>query len=86
MSIDDAIAELYRRHLRLNAYLQEVVDGSRFSPARVAYLLRLHSRSIYRIVRLLRVRRARTPTPDDVLQAAINQALDELSEDLGVEL
>ncbi len=86
MSLDDVIEELFRRHAHFNAYMDEVLTSGTGSISELINLFQLHGWSAWRIVRLLRLRRERAPTRDELLTAAIHQALDELGEELGIDL
>jgi hypothetical protein len=80
-SIDEVINDLLAKQERLSALLdttEEVGD--------LIKLFALHSQNASRLGRLLRDRQALNETPTEGLLAVIDQALDELSRELGLEL
>lgn len=92
VSIDDVIADLLDKQERLSALLDEAaLQHSLWSQdaAKVNDLVKLfglHSQNASRVGRLLRDRQALGESPAEGLLAVIDQALDELSRELGLEL
>ena len=77
---DVAKAEVARHVDDLDAELHELtVDG-------LVNLLRIHGQNASRLGRLLRDKRALSGEAADGISAAISQALDELSTELGIDL
>jgi hypothetical protein len=85
-SIDAIIDNLYQRQLHLDEYIDQVLAGGSVSIEELAHLLRIHGQNASRLGRLLRDRRALSGDAADGISGAIAQALDELSNELGVEL
>jgi hypothetical protein len=83
-SLDDIIQDLATRQRRLSAYIDS--QGDDISVDEIVKLLRLHGQNASRLARLLRHKRALSGEAADGLSAAIAQAPDELSTELGVEL
>ena len=88
-SIDDVIADLLGKQERLSALLDEVALYRAQDEAEVNGLVKLfglHSQNASRLGRLLRDRQALGESPAEALLVVIDQALDELSRELGLEL
>jgi len=89
VDIDTRIADLNRRIEQLSAYIDTVTIGTGDRDIDVdqyARLLSLHGQLTSRLGRLLRDRQQICPEDDSLLQQAINDALDQASEILGVKL
>ena len=89
VDLDARIADLNRRIEQLSAYIDHVTVGSEDGDIDVdqyARLLSLHGQLTSRLGRLLRDKQQISPEDDSLLQQAINQALDQASEILGVQL
>jgi len=86
LAIDAIIADLAAKQARLSAYIDEVVENDRATHSEIARLMSLHGQNAARLGRLLRDRQALGGTALDELAAAVNQALDELSEELCIDL
>ena len=84
-SIDAVIDAVFQRQVELETYLREVWDSD-IAPNEVAQLLRVHGQNAFRLGQLLRARRALAGEAGDGIAAAVSQALDELSSELGVDL
>ena len=84
-TIDAVIDTLFQRQLELDAYLKELW-GSDIAPKELVQVLRVHGQNAFRLGRLLRDQRALEGEAADGISAAISQALDELSTELGVDL
>jgi hypothetical protein len=86
-SIDALIEDLYQRYIGLAAYLDRTLQDGGTPVSEVRNALKLHGQSSSKLSRLLRQRRALAEAEAAArMRAAINQALDELSEELGVDL
>lgn len=83
-TIDVIIDDLYRKQQRLSDYIDEHMDD--LSPPDLARFLRIHAQSCSRLGRLLRDREALSGGADAIMSGAIGRALDELSEEWGVDL
>lgn len=81
VSIDDVIADLLDKQERLSALLDDAAEVND-----LVKLFGLHSQNASRLGRLLRDRQALGESPAEGLLAVIDQALDELSRELGLEL
>lgn len=86
LDILDVIADLAAKQLCLSRYIDECLAAGDTAVPDLTRLLALHSQNAARLGRLLRDKRALLPDADDERTAAISQALDELSEEWGVEL
>ena len=87
--LDTRIADLNRRIEQLSAYIDHVTVGPEDGDIDVdqyARLLSLHGQLTSRLGRLLRDKQQISPEDDSLLQQAINNALDQASEILGVQL
>lgn len=84
-SIDAVIDTLFQQQLELDAYLQQMW-GADVELKELVQLLRVHGQNAFHLGRLLRDRRALAGEAGDGIAAAISQALDELSTELGVDL
>jgi hypothetical protein len=83
--IEAVIADLAERQGQLADYLtQRLAAGAELTE--VARLFALYGQNASRLGRLLRDQRALSGTSADGLLAAIGQALDELSTELGIKL
>jgi hypothetical protein len=89
-NLDARISDLNRKINNLSAYIDRVQigDGSSDSVDVDQYtrLLALHGQLTSRLGRLLRDRQQLSPEDNSFLQDCINEALDEVSELLGVKL
>ena len=83
-SIDDVIADLASKYNLISSYIDQHIDD--LSPSIVLGHLKLHGQTASRLGRLLRDRHVIAPPQRDALSSAVNQALDELAIDLGVDL
>jgi hypothetical protein len=83
-TIDNIIADLYCKQRRVSRYIDENIDD--LPPADLARFLRIHGQNSSRLGRLLRDRDILTGGFGDGLSAAIEQALVELSAELGTDL
>ena len=89
VDLDTRIADLNRRIEQLSAYIDHVTVGPEDGDIDVdqyARLLSLHGQLTSRLGRLLRDKQQISPEDDSLLQQAINNALDQASEILGVQL
>ena len=86
LRIDEVIADLVDKQRRLSAYIDDCIAQDDVSPADMTRLLALHGQNASRLGRLLRDRQALAGPELDELTQAIGLALDELSEELGIEL
>jgi hypothetical protein len=82
----DVIADLAAKQLCLSRYIDECLAAGDTAVPDLTRLLALHSQNAARLGRLFRDKQALLPDADDERTAAIFQALDELSEEWGVEL
>lgn len=83
-NIDEIFADLATKQAALSGYIDAelhtlTVDG-------LVNLLRIHGQNASRLGRLLRDKRALSGEAADGISAAISQALDELSTELGIDL
>ncbi len=85
-TIEDLIDDLSAKQARLSALLDQEMDSGEADLEYVIRLFSLHGQGASRIARLLRLQQAQAGTPQDQFARAINQALDELSKEWGVEL
>jgi hypothetical protein len=85
-SIDAIIDNLYQRQVRLDAYIEAVLQEGDASIDELTHLLRIHGQNASRLGRLLRDQRALSGDAADGISGAVAQALDELSNELGVDL
>jgi hypothetical protein len=86
-SIDALIQDLYRRWLRLGDYLEQALQSSSTPVKELRNPLRLYGETASKLAKLLRQRRALSAAQAAArMKAATDQALDELSVQLGVEL
>jgi hypothetical protein len=79
------VADLADRQALLTAYLEKRLSAGA-EVEEIARLFALHGQNASRLGRLLRDQRALSGDSADGLLAAIGQALDELSTELGIEL
>lgn len=80
------IADLAAKQLTLSTYIDLCLSNGTATPADVARLLALHGQNASRLGRLLRDQAALGGDSLDALDIAVNAALDELAEELGIEL
>ena len=85
-TIEDVVQDTLDRQSQLSAFLDEQMVGGSLDVETAAKLLALHGQNASRIGRLLRDKRALSGDAADGLLGAIGQALDELSNELGIEL
>jgi hypothetical protein len=85
-SIEAIIGMLYHKQVALDDYIDHILATGSHSIQELIHLLRIHGQNASRLGRLLRDRRALSDEPSDALSAAIAQALDELSSELGTDL
>jgi hypothetical protein len=83
-TIDHIIADLHRKQQRLSRYIDERMDD--LPPADLARFYRIHAQSASRLGRLLRDREILTGGPMAGISEAIEQAMIELSQELGTDL
>jgi hypothetical protein len=83
--IEAVVADLAERQAQLTEYLAALMDRGA-DVEEVARLFALHGQNASRLGRLLRDQRALSGESADDLLDAIGKALDEISEELGVEL
>jgi len=81
--IDAVIADLYAKQQRLSRYIDHNADD--LTPEQLARFLQIYAQSCSRLGRLLRDREALGGF-SEWMDKAFNQALDELSEEWGVDL
>jgi hypothetical protein len=89
VDLDARIADLNRRIEQLSTYIDHATIGPNDGDIDVdqyARLLSLHGQLTSRLGRLLRDKQQISPEDDSLLQQAINNALDQASEILGVQL
>jgi len=84
IQIDDLIADLAAKQSRLSRYLDQCWQDP--EAAHLDRLLAVYSQNATRLGRLLRHRYAIYGPPPDPFGLAINQALDQLSEEWGIDL
>lgn len=70
----------------LSSFIQRRQEADDFSTGEYVLLLRLHGQLISRLGRLMRDQRALTGEISDGFAAAVNQALDELSVEMGIDI
>lgn len=86
-SIDEAIQELFQRYRGLGAYVDQLFEPGPPSPHEVIHLFCIHGRAASKLRKLLHARRDLLEQRAEAdMRAALDQALDELSEELGAEL
>ncbi len=85
-TIEGLIDDLSAKQEQLSTLLDQELDSVEADIEYVIRLFSLHGQGASRIARLLRLQQAQAGTPQDQLSQAINQALDELSEEWGVDL
>jgi hypothetical protein len=83
--IADVIRDLAAKQQRLSEYIDRCLAGDALSPSDMARLLALHGLNASRLGRLLRDQDA-LGVADDALTEIMNQVLDGLSAEWGVEL
>jgi hypothetical protein len=81
--IDAVIADLYAKQQRLSRYIDQ--NAADLTPEQLARFLQIYAQSCSRLGRLLRDREALGGF-SEWMDKAFNQALDELSEEWGVDL
>jgi hypothetical protein len=86
VAIDAILLDLAAKQRRLSAFIDDLLDSGGADPREIGRLLALHGQNAARLGRLLRDRQALGGTLSGDLQAALDRALDELSEEWGVEL
>jgi len=86
-TLEDVIADLGAKQAKISRRLEEELESDRpLSPTGLA-LLTLHSQNAGKLGQLMNYKlKQGNKGREDELQQAINQALDELSEELGMEL
>lgn len=84
-TITEIVRDLADKQRRLSQYIDERLDDNA-TPNELAALLALHAQTASRLGRLLRDQRALSGDAADGMAAAIAKALDELSNELGVNL
>jgi hypothetical protein len=82
----DVIGDLAAKQQFLSRYIDECMAAGDTAIPVLIRLLALHSQNATRLGRLLRDKQALLPNAEDERTAAIYQALDELSEEWGIEL
>jgi hypothetical protein len=83
--ITGVIRDLAAKQQRLSEYIDRCLAGDLLSPSDMARLLALHGLNASRLGRLLRDQRD-LGVADDLFTEAMNQALDGLSAEWGIEL
>ena len=84
-TIDAVIDDLYAKQISLSRTIDRIQSDENANLRELVQLLRIHGQNAGRLGRLLRDRRALHGDADG-LSDAVNQALDELSEEWGVKL
>lgn len=84
-TIEAVIADLFQQQRQLDAYLRRAWH-SEIDVRELAQLLRVHGQNAQRLGRLLRDRRALSGKAADGIAGAMAMALDELSNELGIDL
>ena len=74
------------KQARLSVLLDRTLDSDDLDTDFVAKLFSLHTQAAGKLAQLLQYQRAQASTSQDELSRAINQALDELAKELGIEL
>ena len=80
------VLDLLAKQDRLSRYIDACLGDQKTPLPDLARLLAIHSQNAARLGRLLRDRRALSDRATDAMTAAIDQALDELSAEWGIEL
>jgi hypothetical protein len=80
------VLDLLAKQNRLSRYIDACFGDQKTPIPDLARLLAIHSQNAARLGRLLRDKRALSDRTADAMTAAIDQALDELSAEWGIEL
>ena len=80
------VLDLLAKQNRLSRYIDSHLGDEKMALPDLARLLAIHSQNASRLGRLLRDKRALSDRAADAMTAAIDQALDELSAEWGIEL
>ena len=80
------VLDLLAKQDRLSRYIDTCLGDQKTPVPDLARLLAIHSQNAARLGRLLRDKRALSDRAADAMTAAIDQALDELSAEWGIEL
>jgi hypothetical protein len=80
------VLDLLAKQNRLSRYIDSRLGDEKMPVPDLARLLAIHSQNASRLGRLLRDKRALSDRAADAMTAAIDQALDELSAEWGIEL
>ena len=83
--IKNVVADLAERQQQLTAYMGRCLEAG-VEVEEMARLFALHGQNASRLGRLLKDQQALSEESSDVLYEVIGQALDEISEELGIEL
>jgi glucans biosynthesis protein len=85
-SIETVIADLSAKQARLSRYIDQLYEDDDADVMEFSRLLRLHGMNASRLGRLLKDQRALRGDTNDRLEQVLEQALDELSAEWGVDL
>jgi hypothetical protein len=80
------VLDLLAKQNRLSRYIDGCLGDGKVPVQDLARLLAIHSQNAARLGRLLRDKRALSDRAADAMTAAIDQALDELSAEWGIDL
>lgn len=83
-SIETIIVDLSIKQSLLSRYIQAHLEELRVE--QLGGLLRIHGQNASRLGRLLSIQQALTGDGDSAIEEAMNRALDEVGEELGIEL
>lgn len=84
--LDEIIQDMFIKWKWLSAYLDTLLENDNPDTKTLMRVLRIYTQIIGRFGRILRDRKALAPPASDALQEVLNQAMNELSEEWGLQL